>query len=512
MVGALAAGLLLSAGCVAGGSSSSGVMRRSAQSVAVCIDNFDWMDNSLRQSPCLVAAYLLAECVGGDWTVEPTTPSSHYAPPNSTTENQCQCSWAVYNTIQACADCQGQDFSSAIFSWPGWSGNCSSNLLSDSVAYPVNVTIPAETAIPFWATTDPTTWNDEIFNPTAAQSLAGENKPDITQASRQAGKKKKSNAGAIAGGVVGGVVFVAALGLLVTLFLRRRRLYRATPRRQPGVQAMPLPHARSNSDLVNHKYYGNLSPSPDPTLPVSYDSHGFARPPFNSIPTGAPSFSTFPTTTASPPLEYMSPQPPGKVMMGVMPMVAMNHNYSNPTLSTAYATVAHQSQHTHTLSNQSNITSALSHERGPSVSSAGGHPEGAIDPYMLPPTRSEPMGSEEMGAKHTSGDDGAGMGAGMGPGGETFFAVATRKTERRNPPAYSHVTPPAGAGAGSGTRDSMEAQAAETGTGTQALSGTTLQDSSTRADQSVVNDGPPPADRARDRDAGRYGYPADRKG
>lgn len=38
-----------------------------------------------------------------------------------------------------------------------------------------------------------------------------------------AGKSSKSNVGAIAGGVVGGVVFLALLGVLITLILRRRK-------------------------------------------------------------------------------------------------------------------------------------------------------------------------------------------------------------------------------------------------------------------------------------------------
>lgn len=39
--------------------------KRSVQSSALCIDEFSWMSNSVNQSPCLVAAWLLSQCAGG---------------------------------------------------------------------------------------------------------------------------------------------------------------------------------------------------------------------------------------------------------------------------------------------------------------------------------------------------------------------------------------------------------------------------------------------------------------
>ena len=38
---------------------------RSVQSQALCSQEFSWMDNSLSQSPCNVAGYLLAQCANG---------------------------------------------------------------------------------------------------------------------------------------------------------------------------------------------------------------------------------------------------------------------------------------------------------------------------------------------------------------------------------------------------------------------------------------------------------------
>ncbi|KAI5122718.1 hypothetical protein M0805_009771 [Coniferiporia weirii] len=453
MAGALAVEILLLASYAVASNLPGVVQMNGVQSNAICIDNFDWMDNSLHQSPCLVASFLLAECVGGDWTVDPTTASSHYAPPNSTTENQCQCSWAVYNTMQACASCQGVDFSTAIFSWPGWSGNCSPDLLSDSVAFPIDVTIPVETAIPFWATVDPSTWHDSIFNLTSAENLANEDKPDITQINRQASKQSKTSVGAIIGGVVGGVVFFAASTFLVILFKKRGHSPWTTLKRKHGVELMSVPYAKSNTGPVNHRYYRKLSSNPDPTLPVSvsYDHRGFAHSPYRSRPTSV-SFA-----------------------LGVAP-VAMTVQ-SNLTNGGTYASTARQS-HAYTISDQSNVTKALLHERGPNVIPTGGLPEGAISPFALPQARME-------------GDDGTGTGA----SGSGSFAMeaAARKVKRRTPPAYSDVVRPASAG--SSIQDSVEAQVAETET--NSLSGTTLlQSSNIHADQDIIDD-EPPAGRAR---------------
>ncbi|KAH8116289.1 hypothetical protein DFH11DRAFT_1199846 [Phellopilus nigrolimitatus] len=489
-IGVLAVGIAWSGSFVVG-SPSSMLQARSVQSQAVCLSEFDWMDNSLSQSPCIVAGYLLSECHGLDWNVPSVTANSHYTPPNSSTVNQCQCSWAVYNTLQGCAFCQGTDFSSAIFGWTGWSTNCTSNFLSAPNPYPLNAEIPDETAIPFWATTNPTTWQNAVFDPATAQQLASEDKPDVTQASREK-KGKSTNKGAIAGGVVGGVVFFVIIGLLAFFFVRRRRVRRASATGRTGIQFSPLQHQRSNSDMAQFKYYNNMSPSPGPTLPVSIDSQGYARSPFHSLPPNG-SYTT-PTSTMTPPPEIMSMgAQPGKVMMSTAPMVAMNP--SNPTVSSAYAT-ASRPGHAHTLSNNSTFSGAFSQERAFSPSLGGDPPEGAITPYVLPPSLPEPMGPDEP-PKGTNATELV--------AGEDF--AASRRAERRNPPAYSPVSAPEDAR--SISRGSMEAQATD-GT-TQALSGTTLLQGSTQADQSVANDEQSSGRAHEEEGRDRHGYPADRK-
>ncbi|THG94355.1 hypothetical protein EW145_g8156, partial [Phellinidium pouzarii] len=288
--------------------SPSGLLSRSVQSSAVCISEFNWMDSSLKQSPCIIAGYLLAACNGGDWFVPAVTASSHYAPPNSTTQNGCQCSWAVYNTIQACADCQGEDFSSAMLSADTVGLADGPRILTIIIVireYPSNTPIPDETAIPFWAITNPTTWHDGLFDPSAAQQLANEGKPDITEANRNSQTSSgKSNTGAIAGGVVGGVVGLAAVATLAYLFMRRsRRQGIASKNGRTGAQFGPVAHMRSESDL-GRKYFDHASPSPGPTLDNSYMPGYGQRAPMQM--TG--SYTSYPPTTATltpPPAEVM---------------------------------------------------------------------------------------------------------------------------------------------------------------------------------------------------------------
>ncbi|KAL5534813.1 hypothetical protein ACEPAG_1277 [Sanghuangporus baumii] len=477
---------------------------RAVQSTATCLSQFDWMDNSLEQSPCIVAAYLLAQCAGGNWDIDPIQNASvHYTPPTAGNANGCRCSWAVYNTLQACAFCQGENFDSAMLGWSGYSTNCTGSLLSNDTYYPTDTPIPDETAIPFWATTDPSTWHNALFDPSVAESIANENKPDITESSRDSSNKKGSNTGAIVGGVVGGVLGALALGLLF-FFLRRRARLRAghaqgaNLKHRPTFSTFrfsPLSHWRTGSNVTTAadghqplntggKYagqthagyaYNNLSTSsPGPSLPLSLTggsgSTSNGRPPYNTMPSSS-SFISGPTATATPPLgaDYVTHTQPGKnygygfppTLGPGMGMVTMN-NPSNPTVSSAYATGAPsaisgsamaRNSHAHTLSDNSAVFSAGSH----GMNMGGEHPEGAITPFVLPPVLPEPMGAgADIGRSTTPGLSGK-AGHGRGPSDSSqntnnttnatdlfTSANAPRRPppERRNPPAYTPTSPP----------------------------------------------------------------------
>ncbi|KAJ7649447.1 hypothetical protein DFH06DRAFT_1331813 [Mycena polygramma] len=189
---------------------------RSEQTQARCSPDFDWASNSAGLSPCLLTAFVWGSCFTGNWNVPQLPQGDSYANPNSTTANLCTCSWAGYNLISACTACQG--FDSAVVNWAAYDQSCS-GFLTDSY-FPTNVTLPAGTAIPFWAGTDPRTWNDGRFDSAQAQAVAQEKKPDFVQG-QTTGDKKKKPIGAIVGGVVGGVAALAIVGTLVFLFIRK---------------------------------------------------------------------------------------------------------------------------------------------------------------------------------------------------------------------------------------------------------------------------------------------------
>ena len=86
-------------------------VKRGVTSEASCTSSFSWMQNSLKQDPCLVAAYLQSECASGSecrsarivptisiyglilgWDIQALANDSHYTTPNS---DATACQWYV---------------------------------------------------------------------------------------------------------------------------------------------------------------------------------------------------------------------------------------------------------------------------------------------------------------------------------------------------------------------------------------------------------------------------------
>lgn len=188
---------------------------------ATCSSSFAWSFNSLKQSPCLVAAYLGSVCHDGEFMVPALADDlSYYQAPTVAQVNPCACSSVFYSLLSACADCQ----SGKVLSWSVFKANC-------NTVYPQIFigNIPSGTAVPHWAYQNVTV--DDAFNSTLAQENL--NAPESTANSQPTGTAtpgasstsppKKSNAGAIAGGVVGGFVLLAGVSIAVLCFIRRRR-------------------------------------------------------------------------------------------------------------------------------------------------------------------------------------------------------------------------------------------------------------------------------------------------
>ncbi|TBU34291.1 hypothetical protein BD311DRAFT_349343 [Dichomitus squalens] len=103
---------------------------------ATCVEQYDWLDNSLGQSPCLVTAYMYTACQtcnttpGNDCFVSALDPGIPYT---------------VYSMLAACAVCQG----GGIWDIVPFSDFSSSCVDTQIELYPFAT--PSGTAIPPWA-------------------------------------------------------------------------------------------------------------------------------------------------------------------------------------------------------------------------------------------------------------------------------------------------------------------------------------------------------------------------
>ncbi|KAI0268456.1 hypothetical protein BGY98DRAFT_1138715 [Russula aff. rugulosa BPL654] len=195
--------------------------------------SLSWSFNSIGQSPCIIAAYMLGTCYGGLYTLPPPPPGDAYGGPTRETSNECECSTVGYSLMSACATCQERD----PFSY------------SEYVPNPV----PAGTYVPRWAILDVTRHDDNILQSendwNANESYTAGDSPEygpgaifgasgvytssastssVTTSSASASSTvppkhshSGSHVGAIVGGVIGGIAFifivVAAICLCVCL-------------------------------------------------------------------------------------------------------------------------------------------------------------------------------------------------------------------------------------------------------------------------------------------------------
>lgn len=241
----------------------------------VCQAQFDWMDNSRHQNPCLVAAYVQSVCSNGQWTVLSLSPGTHYAGPYADQANACECNSVTYNLVAACSICQNATW----ISWSSWTFNCS------AIAFGYPEDIPSGTAIPNWAYQDVTTTDN--FNVTLAQSVGDAPESTATKAQTTANgvsagavsasltalptvtpspfSSKPSDVGAIAGGVVGGIVGLAALAALGIWFFKRGRRTISSP--------SPLMSQHDLSDGIDSAALKLYDPSDPSTFPPSSSPH-----------------------------------------------------------------------------------------------------------------------------------------------------------------------------------------------------------------------------------------------
>ncbi|PPQ63071.1 hypothetical protein CVT24_005926 [Panaeolus cyanescens] len=328
-----------------------------ASNVTTCIPAYRWSINNLRQTPCLVAAYLASSCGTRESSqavtyisfiskllslatrVDSIPPGNHYVGPTFATADVCKCSTVYYSMMSACGGCQGLSFAN----WTAWSTNCPESFIQ---LQRFERTIPSGTTVPNWAFLDVVASNN-TFNATAAQLNIGltptssflpsssvSDLPPTTTSSpltssssppvqTQVAEKAGHNAGAIAGGVVGGLVGVAAIVLAILWFCTRKR--NAV---QKDItfdhQALVGPGSVvSGGSFVNTHHTGHTT-SPEPISTMSYSPTPFRSPyessemsTYPASPMTSAVYTTVPVTTytrrslesVSPSLAQLGPAP-----------------------------------------------------------------------------------------------------------------------------------------------------------------------------------------------------------
>ncbi|KAF8262512.1 hypothetical protein EI94DRAFT_1743490 [Lactarius quietus] len=230
---------------------------RARVSAPNCTDaTLNWTLNSLQQSPCLVAAYLIAACFYG-------CPGPYYP------GDQCSCNTVSYNLFSACGACQGEPW----LSYSDWSYNCTINATAGTFPEPVpaGLRVPKWAYFPYFVGAFPFFFDSPEVTGTSSISIPSITPtplptPIPTPIPTPPHPPHTSNTGAaIAGGVVGGIVGTALIAGVVFWFVLRRLRARSVPSLDMGEreQKPPRPFAGAAPRLYD--------PSDPTTYPIRED-------------------------------------------------------------------------------------------------------------------------------------------------------------------------------------------------------------------------------------------------
>ncbi|KAG2024031.1 hypothetical protein CC2G_001629 [Coprinopsis cinerea AmutBmut pab1-1] len=292
------------------------ILTREDTTNATCLPEFIWANSARGKSPCRMAAEVIAPCHGGRWFIPSLPPSGgerfyRYDQPKGDEANTCSCSWAAYNLISACTACQGSPQSVRL--WSDYKLFCPSQALNNDRYYPSDVLPPDDVAIPYWATTDPTTWIGDWWTTKAAKSIWSSGKADVVLAQENR-KATQRPIGIIVGGVVGGLLVLIA-GIALAFFLlrnHRKKVAKAQgiiPHRiYDGIRKLPwnkglwsYSNLTSTTDL-NASHLGNQEvDSPETILLAPRPQYPNRSPAFDQdrfVLTGTPSRGTSPARTS----------------------------------------------------------------------------------------------------------------------------------------------------------------------------------------------------------------------
>ncbi|KIM84966.1 hypothetical protein PILCRDRAFT_817802 [Piloderma croceum F 1598] len=259
--------------------------RVSAQTVSnvTCQPASAWMLNTKNQTPCIVGAYLQAQCMNGSFEVQSLPNlSSFYVPPGNGSD-ACTCSTVTYSLMAACGLCQD----AKALNWTVWQANCSSRDI-DVGGYPFD--IPTETVVPTWAYLNVTVNN--TFNSWAAfqeytnsqstatlstTSASSSSSITATPSPTQTLPPSPSHFGVIGGSVVGGFVAAVAILLLIAAYLNRYHRNQRVPSWESestglihGTSKSPQPVGQTNVYSIYSPQ--DLSTPYDPWDPATFST------------------------------------------------------------------------------------------------------------------------------------------------------------------------------------------------------------------------------------------------
>ncbi|KAF8843547.1 hypothetical protein BDN67DRAFT_1000775 [Paxillus ammoniavirescens] len=266
------------------------------ESNATCQPSFTWADNSLGQSPCIVASYLESQCFTNGFNIQGLNPGQYYGAPSGAYANPCECNTVAYSLVSACGACQGAVY----LTWPAWTVNCNATLdrysvliflLPDTlrVNSPVSrkhlrpvqlflrgrflasVSVESSrfvTEVTFhylvqvndtWdgnaayinASTTSSTTTTTTTTPSPSLVQTTTSSPQVASpSSTTESSRATTNVGAIAGGVIGGVALLAVAGVVIFCVGKR---YRGTKKNSsdqlPDISQSVPPYAFSGQPV-----------------------------------------------------------------------------------------------------------------------------------------------------------------------------------------------------------------------------------------------------------------------
>ncbi|KAN0101183.1 hypothetical protein V8E55_001167 [Tylopilus felleus] len=254
--------------------------------MSTALNCLSWMQNQNDQSPCTTAQEVGQLCNAG-YTVSLTDFQESNYVPNATTTNDCTCSWSIYNLMSACSYCVGQ---LQYTSWNTWISDCTPN-----TSY-LPSGLKLSQGIPYWAVTNPSTWENAVFNVDQAADIAAAAHPYVTggplptsTSTVAPSSASRVSVGAIVAGVIGVLALIIAGGVISLCAVRRYRRQRTHAKsvgdpsfNAPQPITVPVPSIRSGNPAKPH-LYGPVSRIASPlTSPVSSvfssHTHGVTRP------------------------------------------------------------------------------------------------------------------------------------------------------------------------------------------------------------------------------------------